>query len=115
MTSASRQYHPMLQQTNLTIDCNVTADPAPDVNWKRGRTVLSKYDSKVNTDNSADYTYYDTLLHSLHLKNKYEMMTLKRNNESLPGTADEAVTRQFILIIKDIREEDYGTVIINHK
>ena len=41
------EYHPKLKQTNLTIACNVTADPAPDVNWARGRTVLSKYDSKV--------------------------------------------------------------------
>ena len=42
-----REYHPKLKQTKLTIACNVTADPAPDVNWARGRTVLSKYDSKV--------------------------------------------------------------------
>ena len=42
-----REHHPKLQQRNLTIACNVTADPAPDVNWARGRTVLSKYDSKV--------------------------------------------------------------------
>ena len=44
-----REHHPKLQQTNLTIACNVSADPAPDVNWARGRTVLSKYDSKVGT------------------------------------------------------------------
>ena len=42
-----REHHPKLKQTKLTIACNVTADPAPDVNWARGRTVLSKYDSKV--------------------------------------------------------------------
>ena len=42
-----REHHPKLKQTNLTIACNVTADPGPDVNWARGRTVLSKYDNKV--------------------------------------------------------------------
>ena len=45
-----REHHPKLQQRNLTIACNVTADPAPDVNWARGRTVLSKYDSKVGRE-----------------------------------------------------------------
>jgi len=41
-----RHYHPKLRQQYLSISCNVSADPAPDVNWQRGRTVLSHHDHK---------------------------------------------------------------------
>ena len=81
----------------------MTADPAPDVNWKRGRTVLSKYDSKVEPVETL------ALARPLHciLQDKYEMRTLEQADNST-GSAGGNVMRQFILIIKDIREEDYG-------
>ena len=43
-----RRHHPKLGQHHLSISCNVTADPAPDVNWQRGRHVLSTHDTKVS-------------------------------------------------------------------
>ena len=42
-----REYHPKLKQSQLSVGCNVTADPSPDVNWMRGRLVLSTHDTKV--------------------------------------------------------------------
>ena len=98
MEEARREHHPRLQQTNLTIACNVTADPAPDVNWARGRTVLSKYDSKVGE-------CCVVVCPQSVLQDKYEMRTSKRTTGL--GSQGETVVRQFSLIIKDIREEDY--------
>jgi len=46
VVSHKRHYHPKLKQQYLSISCNVSADPAPDVNWQRGRTVLSHHDHK---------------------------------------------------------------------
>ena len=42
-----QEYHPTLKQRQLSVGCNVTADPSPDVNWMRGRLVLSTHDTKV--------------------------------------------------------------------
>ena len=70
-------YHPKLEQKSLTISCNVSADPAPDVNWQRGRKVLTQHNHK----------------------NKYQM-----KSEPL----GDHTTRMFILMISDIREEDFG-------
>ena len=42
-----REYHPKLKQRQLSVGCNVSADPSPDVNWMRGRLVLSTHDTKV--------------------------------------------------------------------
>lgn len=70
-------YHPKLEQKSLTISCNVSADPAPDVNWQRGRKVLTQHNHK----------------------NKYQMKSEPLGDHS---------TRMFILMISDIREEDFG-------
>jgi len=45
-----RQYHPKLKQQHLSISCNVSADPSPDVNWQRGRLVISTHDNKQISD-----------------------------------------------------------------
>ena len=78
------------------------ADPAPDVNWRRGRSVLSKYDNKVEQ--------VETSARQLNclLQDKYEMRTLE---QEINSTGGREVVRQFLLIIKDIREEDYGEII----
>ena len=47
VAEAMREYHPKLKQRHLSVSCNVTADPSPDVNWQRGRLVLSTHDTKV--------------------------------------------------------------------
>ena len=43
------------------------------------------------------------------LQDKYEMRTSKKTR----GTQGRTTVRQFSLIIKDIREEDYGEIIIS--
>jgi len=78
VSEEKRVYHPKLKQDHLMISCNVSADPSPDVNWQRGRVVLSTHDTK----------------------NKYQMSSFP-----LDGAGN---TRQFVLTIKNIREEDYG-------
>ena len=82
----------------------MSADPAPDVNWRRGRSVLSKYDNKVEL--------VETSARQLNclLQDKYEMRTLEQEINST-GSGGKEVVRQFLLIIKDIREEDYGEII----
>ena len=47
MLESRQEYHPTLKQRQLIVGCNVTADPSPDVNWMRGRLVLSTHDTKV--------------------------------------------------------------------
>ena len=47
MLESRQEYHPTLKQRQLSVGCNVTADPSPDVNWMRGRLVLSTHDTKV--------------------------------------------------------------------
>ena len=47
MLESRREYHPKLKQSQLSVGCNVSADPSPDVNWMRGRLVLSTHDTKV--------------------------------------------------------------------
>ena len=48
VSEEKRVYHPKLKQDHLIISCNVSADPSPDVNWQRGRVVLSTHDTKVH-------------------------------------------------------------------
>ena len=52
--ASRREYHPKLKQRLLSVGCNVTADPSPDVNWMRGRLVLSTHDTKVTLDTSHE-------------------------------------------------------------
>ena len=47
-------YHPRLKQRELRISCNVSADPSPDVNWQRGRTVLSHHDHQHKYEMMAE-------------------------------------------------------------
>ena len=44
-----RTYYPGLGHT-LVLACNVTADPPPDLNWQRGRTVLSHHDHREQSN-----------------------------------------------------------------
>ena len=59
VAEAMREYHPKLKQRHLSVSCNVTADPSPDVNWQRGRLVLSTHDTKVR-----GVTQHTALLHN---------------------------------------------------
>ena len=51
-----REYHPKLKQSQLSVGCNVTADPSPDVNWMRGRLVLSTHAPKVKITRVLEFT-----------------------------------------------------------
>ena len=82
------------------ISCNVSADPSPDVNWQRGRVVLSTHDTKVII--MMNDCQLSSKVLNLSSQNKYQMSSFPLD---VAGN-----TRQFVLTIKDIREEDYGKI-----
>jgi len=73
------QFHPKLGEKMLTISCNVSADPSPDVNWRRRQGEKLSQQQKRGP--------------------KYKM-------HSRPSR--EGGGRTFHLTIRDVREEDFG-------
>jgi len=73
------QFHPKLGEKQLTISCNVSADPSPDVNWRRRQGEVLSQQQKRGA--------------------KYKM-------HSRPSR--EGGGRTFLLTIWDVREEDFG-------
>jgi len=95
------QFHPKLGAKALTISCNVSADPSPDVNWlRRQGEVLSQQHKKGKNPWVKMHSWGG----SKSSRRRWSLAAYwMKSNSSV-----EVGTRTFQLTIRNVREEDFG-------